>query len=198
MKLLSALLTSILSLGFVVTVLILSSCFPMLHEISAGQPDGALKYGSGPVPVNPDMYRVRVEDYPIYQVNSIRKPPTHSFMDNGILRTFDAPVGPILPGDHWVVRYKFRDYLMVNSLEFDQRQCDDMKKRGWGVRPRADGSCNYDWCLYIATSGTVTGGWDTCTLGGNKIVFKPDPDAVRLQDWGPQPFFQVVERPRAK
>ena len=178
-------------------VLELGGCYSAYDYV--GPPDGALKYGSGFKPVNAATYQVDPVDFPIYRVTSVRLPPRSAFMKDGVLRKFDEPTSAILPTDKWEVRYKFRDFLMVNSLEFDKRVCQELAEQDAALgqrhsRLKADGTCNYGWCIYISAGGSVTGGWDTCTIGKDKIIFKPDPDAVKLQDWGPQPFFEVIPR----
>ena len=173
--------------------LTLDACYPMLHN-SVGPPDGALKYGSGFKPVNPAIYRANALEHPQFRVSIERQPPSSAFFHQGELRKFPIPVGAILPNDLWEVRYKFNNFLMVNSLEFDRRQCQRVKRPS-NLPIMADGRCGYDWCIYISARGDITGGWDNCPLEGfDKFVFKPDPDAVRLQDWGQQPFFEVVPR----
>ncbi len=178
-------------------VLVLAGCFPMLHTIR-GVPDAALKYGSGETPVNLPAYRADPGVYPQFRVASVRRTPNRAMLDNGELRTSSEPAGVVMPGDTWEVRYKFNDFLMVNSLEFDRRFCQRVKRPS-NLPIMADGRCGYDWCLYVSIRGEVTGGWDTCpTKGTGRFVFMPDPDVVRLQDWGPQPFFKVIERSHAK
>ena len=163
-----------------------------------GQPDGALKYGSGEKPIDPAIYRVNPGAYPQYRVEFARRPPSSALMVDGTLRTSSRPEGEVLTSDVWEVRYRFRDFLMVNSLDFDRRFCGQVTRPS-NLPIMADGRCGYDWCLYISVRGEVTGGWDTCPIeGSGRFVFKPDPDVVRLQDWGPQPFFGVVERQRVK
>lgn len=180
-----------------VATLLLVGCFPMLHD-AGGLPDAALKFGSGVKPVDPAIYSAKSSQFPIYRVASIRRPPTSALLVGGILREFHLPDDVIFPDDTWEVRYKFNDFLMVNSLEFDRRQCQRVKRPS-NLPSMADGRCGYDWCIYISTRGYVTGGWDNCPMPEAKgYIFMPDPDVVRLQDWGPQPFFEVVDHPQVR
>ena len=188
-----ALLKSGVRYGAAVVVLIVGGCYPMLETVGV-QPDGAQKYGSGEKPIDPAVYRVRSGAYPQYRVESARRPPGSALMVDGTLRTSSRPGGEVLASDVWEVRYKFHDFLMVNSLDFDRRFCGRVTRPS-NLPMMDDGRCGYDWCLYISIRGEVTGGWDTCPIeGSGRFVFKPDPDVVSLQDWGPQPFFEVVKR----
>jgi hypothetical protein len=174
------------------TTFLLCGCYSEYDY--TGPPDAAIKYGSGPAPVNPALYRVNADDFPRYRVSSVRQPPRAGTVLRGVLREFPEPLAAVLPSDIWKVRYKFKDFLAVNSFEFDHRECLAEHPGGSKRRMKPDGTCQYDWCLYISVNGTVTGGWDNCTLGYDRIMFKPDPAAVQLQNWGAQPFFEVIPR----
>jgi len=163
-----------------------------MHDY-VGVPEAALKYGSGPEPVESSAYRVSADDFPRYRVASTLFPPKSAVIVRGELHPLDRPFAPILPTDIWEVRYKFKEYLLVNSLEFDRRDCREGIRHGAPPTINANGTCTFDWCLYISISGEVTGGWDHCVPGGKKI-FRPDPELVQKQDWGPQPFFEVIPR----
>jgi len=169
-------------------LVLVAGCYSLYDYV--GPSDGAYKHGSGPTPVNPGEYQVDGDLFPEYRVTTTRQPPPFALMDKGVLRIFREPTNPILPTDSWKVRYRFKNFLLVNSIEFDRRECRDHST----IPLKKDGTCNYDWCLYISEGGSVTGGWGHCTPGGDKRVFSPDPDVVRLQDWGQQPFFSIHGR----
>lgn len=158
-------------------------------------PEAAYRFGSGAVPIDPRPYRVNAGEFPTYRVSVTRQPPPRAFFMEGKLRTLMRPIGPVLPGDSWNVRFKFNNWLMVHSTEFDRRECTAMSGLGLKVKIGPDGTCGIDWCLYITEEGDVTGGWDNnCRPGDEPRIFIPDPEAVRRQDWGPPPFFDVREK----
>src|SRR4051812_40715470 len=88
------------------------------------QRDAAFTHGSGQIPVDARRYRVHSQDYPTYRVSEPRQAPTEAFMYGGVLKSFPmAPQAQMLPSDNWNVVYRFGDFLLIYSVEFNQREC---------------------------------------------------------------------------
>jgi hypothetical protein len=147
-------------------------------------PEAAVKHGSGAVAVDVAPYRVDPSAYPSFRVTESRTAPSPAYMEQGMLRPYSGRHAFIEPTDTWRVRYKFKDHLLISSAEYDQRQC-----RWDKIYQEYSGHCS-EWCLYIAPSGAVTGGWGRCPCPTCRTYFfVPDPDAVAAQDWSPRPYF---------
>jgi hypothetical protein len=141
-------------------------------------PPGALTYGSGPVPVNPDKFAVDSKKYPTYKANGTIKPPATQYCwPEGC-----APIEMtnILPTDVWVVTHVFKGLYMIESDEYQNRQCRfKLVSAGMGAKQNVDGggmtsfskTCTsaHLFAIYVDTTGKISGGWEL--LPGPNILF---------------------------
>jgi hypothetical protein len=129
------------------------------------------KYGTGQQPVKPDVFLVKSKDYVSYRVARRLSPP---FYGKQVTETVD-----IHESDVWKVTHKVEDRFIIQSDEYNERQCRFLDKRYQGVRGgfvNLLGIClrDYGYGIYITPKGEIDGGWELLPhrLGGaNRYMY---------------------------
>lgn len=124
-------------------------------------PDGASEYGSGSGPVNSSRFEVRSDKYPFYAVESVLMPPEAEYCSK--LRCAEVPQVPILPSDKWKVTHVFRGRYLIQSDEYNERQCRLLASEGgYGGYSQLGRFCSprHFFAIYISPEGSVSGGWE--------------------------------------
>jgi len=151
--------------------IILSGCYGMADYRSA--PRGALEYGSGSTPVDPDELRVASNSYPKYRVSEPVTPPRWRY-DFDASKESDTPMLDILPSDEWLVTHRFQNLYLIQSESYTDRQCHFLAKMGPGNYGGHVGlfsskcQSNSLYAIFIRADGQVSGGWKL--LKNPKIV----------------------------
>lgn len=189
-------------LTLVIMLIVLTGC---ASEAAYMQPPpGAVLYGSGPVPLNPDQFKVDPDKYPAYVAIEKLKPPTTQMCWPGGCLTLE--MAEILPTDVWKVTHVFRGKYMIESTQFENKQCNlNLGPSILGTRQNPAGggttwlsrTCQraYDYVIYITPDGQVAGGWELLP-GPGKILearntyLSPSPEKTAL--W-PRNFSFVKE-----
>ena len=140
------------------------------------------------------------------------QPPPFSVRYRGKIYKVGDLWSPFEPGDKWIVRYKFKNYLLIASDVHKDRSCQkilpkhgqifnhrDLEKECYAITPRNPDCwtlCAPDggYCVYISDDGQVTGGAQECPAT-ERYVFRPDPVIAQQQNWGKQPLFQKIKGP---
>lgn len=175
------------------TTLVLNGCFGMADYIEA--PKEAVTYGSGNRAIDPDLYRVDLNNFPKYHIKEIFHPPR--WKSNGMESRFDMV--PILPSDIWSVTHVVNEYYLIYSESYNERQCQYLAKQGPGagafISPLTK-NCESDYLyhIYITKDGNVSGGWEllknpkqVIARSERRTFLKPNPHGN--EQWGSQPLF---------
>lgn len=170
---------------------------PSSAAIYRKPPPGAVKFGSGNVPVDPDDYAVPSDHYPVYRATQKFLPPAPpdctvnwKNSNNGCS---SMPRTKILTTDVWKVTHVFGGRYLVESSSYSQREERLLEKSGYL-------SNQYDFAIYILPNGVVAGGWQI--LPGSSKVFSArytylSYAPVKNKGWPPGQVFEQVAAGRA-
>lgn len=160
-----------ISLGLIL-ICLLSACgmasSPAAYE---GPPSNAIEHGSGSSPIDPDDLAVSSEKFPQFHVLQQLSPPEIKYLLFG----YEVMVEmiPISPSDTWRVTHVFADRYLIESDEYNERECRFLAKN----YPRANdayvnifGSClrQHNYAIFVTPSGEISGGWQL--LPGPQLV----------------------------
>lgn len=142
-------------------------------------PPGATEYGSGPRPVYPDTFKVSSDSYPRFRAREDFLPPRpeYCYLDS----CTHLPITSINRSDQWKVKYVFKGLYIIQSDEYNKRQCFYLEQRGSSYAGSMLGYCamNIDFDIYITTDGVVSGGWELLAGGfagpEARTYFNPSP-----------------------
>ncbi len=166
----------------------LCGCYGMAHYKKP--PDAALTDGTGAEPVKPDKFEVRPEQYPFFNVAAELKPPlpfpgSHTEMVE------------ILKEDKWQVTHVIGSRYIIQSKEYNERQCRYLDRLGVGSAGFVNlfGTClrDYDYGIYITPDGKINGGWELLPsdeiMAGNRYMYMSW-EASKNQGWPVDAVFQ--------
>ena len=145
--------------------------------------------GSSGKAVNPDQFRVDSDDYPDFRVPARTVPPdAETYWIAGAER---LSMTPILPSDRWKTTHVYRGFLIVQSEEYNERQCrylDEIDQNPAGGGVNVFGVClqAFEYGIYLNDNGEIVGGWEVLpgkqkVLGARKIYLAPSDG--KASDW---------------
>lgn len=149
-----------------------------------GPPSNALTQGSGSTPINPDTLRVNSNEYPQFHLVQQLSPPEIKYMLFGYEVTVEMV--PIDPSDTWRVTHVFAGRYLIESDEYNERECRLMAKKHQDGYVNPWGKClrQHDYAVFIAPNGEVSGGWQLLPgpqLGGSNrytyLSYAPEKNA---------------------
>lgn len=141
-------------------------------------------FGSGATPIDPDTLQVDSSAYPKFHVLQQLLPPEIRYK----LFTYDITVEmvPIDSSDTWYVTHIFAGRYLIQSDEYNERECRFLANRHQGGYVNPFGTCkrDYDYAIYVTPSGEITGGWQLLPgsrMGGTerytRLSYAPTQDA---------------------
>jgi len=128
--------------------------------------------GSDGMAVKPDKFKVDSSRHPIFHVsNSLTPPDGETYWISGAEY---VPMTSILPSDTWKVTHIYRDLFIVQSEEYNDRQCrylDEINRNPAGGGVNIFGSClqAFEYGIYLNEQGEIAGGWEL--LPGEQKIF---------------------------
>lgn len=128
--------------------------------------------GSDGVAVNPDRYKIDGSQYPIFHTRkSIDAPAGETYWLAGAEY---LAMTPILPTDSWRVTHTYKGLLIIQSEEYNDRQCrylDQIGRNPVGGGVNILGYClqAFEYGIYVDEQGAITGGWEL--LPGKQKIF---------------------------
>lgn len=99
-------------------VFCLTGCYGMAHYETP--PPQVGEFGTGRQPAKPDVFEVKSKDFPSYSVTENIKPPGLT------LRSYRNPAVKFTDfekTDIWKVTHKIGERFIIQSEEFNERQC---------------------------------------------------------------------------
>lgn len=135
-----------------------------------GPPNDAIEYGSGRAPIDPDKLLVNSDKYPRFHLAQTLSPPAIDYLLFG--HPVEVEMVPIYPSDTWRVTHIFANRYLIESDNYNERECRLMAKKHDDGYVNPFGNClrQHDYAVFITTSGEVSGGWQLLPgpqLGGS-------------------------------
>lgn len=146
-------------------------CLSILMAISAcgvssssaiyqSPPQGAVTYGTGATPVDPDDYRVDSSKYPEFKVFTELTPPESNWCWFGCQKVVQVP---IITTDVWRVTHVVMGKWLIESETYQDRQ-EAYVRKNYQL-----GANQHNYAVYITQEGSVDGGWEL--LPGSNLLF---------------------------
>ena len=149
-----------------------------------GPPSNAITRGSGSSPVDPDTLQVNSSVYPQFHVLQLLSPPEIKYVLFG--HDVTVEMVPINPSDTWHVTHLFANRYLIESDEYNDRECRLMAKKHQDGYINPWGKClrQHDYTIFVTLSGEVSGGWQLLPgpqLGGSNrytyLSYAPEKNA---------------------
>jgi hypothetical protein len=180
--------------GFMLVCLISACSVASSPAAYEGPPAGAVKDGSGTTPIDPDALLINSNEYPRFHVLQLLSPPEIKYVLFGYAVIVEMV--PIYPSDVWRVTHVFVGRYLIESDEYNERECRLMAKKHQDGYVNPWGKClrQHDYAIFVTPSGEVSGGWQLLPgpqLGGSNrytyLSYAPDKNA----GWPTGPVFRA-------
>lgn len=122
-------------------------------------PSNAVRYGSGSTPIDPDTLTVHSSKYPLFHILQQLSPPEIRYLLFGYPVTVEMV--QIYPSDTWRVTHVFAGRYLIESDDYNDRECRLMAKNHQDGYVNPWGKClrQHDYAIYITPKGEISGGW---------------------------------------
>lgn len=149
-----------------------------------GPPSDAIEHGSGQTPIDPDRLVVNPDNYPKFHVAQSLSPPIIQY-DLFHLK-FTIEMTTISPSDTWRVTHVFAGRYLIESDEYNERECRFVAKKKSESQINIFGSClrQHDYAVFVTPNGEISGGWQLLPgpqLGGSNrytyLSYAPEKNA---------------------